>query len=357
MFHPKSSIHSESVQLTSRKVTMNSKKSSKISKVTNELPRLRKSSCIKNSESGTTKGLVRRHDQSNKSTVSRMVIRMLTIMPESHRTPKDVSEQQTVEDDPQALQSCDVPFRLPSFVSLKVLNNFIFEANGEVFEYVDGMFFKKVASLIKGSSFGEIALQRKCTRTASIKTETDCQFMFLTKDSYQSSLMKIKEDVEQERVTFLKNIPFFRAFSRSTVLSFYWGFQQIKYYRNGVVFDENDEASFVYVVFKGTFEMQKKLPVEDKRLQAFLYVKKGEEKPTVESILNKKFPDMKDLPRSQKITIFEPKSLFGYDDILYRKDEHHSTKVVCTSKKGTLWLMRKDQFLRLSKSQSSWLEV
>ena len=51
--------------------------------------------------------------------------------------------------------------------------------------------------LIKGSSFGEIALQRKCTRTASIKTETDCQFMYLTKDAYQNSLMKIKEDIEQ----------------------------------------------------------------------------------------------------------------------------------------------------------------
>ena len=99
--------------------------------------------------------------------------------------------------------------------------------------------------------------------------------------------------------------------------------------------------------------MHKKLPSEDKRKQAGLRIKKGEIKPSVSSILNKKFPNMKDLPVDYKITIFEPKSLFGYDDILY-KDAHHSTRVTCTSEKGTLFLMRKEQFLRLRKSQNSW---
>ena len=131
----------------------------------------------------------------------------------------------------------------------------MFEANGEIYEYDNGKYFKKVATLIKGSSFGEIALQRKCTRTASIKTETDCQFMYLTKDAYETSLMNIKEDMEQQRVTFLKNIPFFKLFSRSSILSFYWGFQVRNYYRNQLVYSEKDEAQFVYIVWKGTFDM------------------------------------------------------------------------------------------------------
>ena len=65
---------------------------------------------------------------------------------------------------------------------------------------------------------------------------------------------------------------------------------------------------------------------------------------------------MKDLPSNQKITIFEPRSLFGYDDLLY-KEGFHSTTVKCTSMKGRLFLMRKEQFFRLRKSQNSWHEV
>jgi len=37
-----------------------------------------------------------------------------------------------------------------------------------------------------------------------------------------------------------------------------------------VVYDEKDEANFVYIVYKGTFLMEKKLPMEDKRKQAIL---------------------------------------------------------------------------------------
>ena len=54
------------------------------------------------------------------------------------------------------------------------------------------------------------------------------------------------------------------------MLSFYWGFQEVNYYRNGVVFKELEQGKFVYIVFKGIFEMQKKLPHEDKRKQAKL---------------------------------------------------------------------------------------
>ena len=65
---------------------------------------------------------------------------------------------------------------------------------------------------------------------------------------------------------------------------------------------------------------------------------------------------MKDFPQNQKISILEPKSAFGYDDLLYQGG-YHSTTVTCTSKKGTLFLMRKEQFFRLHKSPNSWDQV
>ena len=121
-----------------------------------------------------------------------MVIKMLTVLPEGHKSSSNV----VALDDANALRRSEVPFRMPSFVSPRVLNNHLFEANGEIYEYDNGQYFRKVATLTKGSSFGEIALQRKRARTASIKTETDCKFMYLTKEAYKSTLMNVKDEME-----------------------------------------------------------------------------------------------------------------------------------------------------------------
>ena len=83
--------------------------------------------------------------------------------------------------------------------------------------------------------------------------------------------------------------------------------------------------------------MQKKLPAEDKRKQAYLQIKKGKSKPKVENVLTKKFPDMKDFPTKHHISIFEPGSLIGEDDT-YLGDTY-STTVSCSTKKGTLLTM------------------
>jgi len=93
--------------------------------------------------------------------------------------------------DSQALNSKEVPFRLPSFVKLTELNNHYFEVGGDEYEYVGGKFFKRISTMKQGSSFGEIALQRKCMRTATIKTETDCEFAYMTKIGYQESILTI----------------------------------------------------------------------------------------------------------------------------------------------------------------------
>ena len=54
-----------------------------------------------------------------------------------------------------------------------------------------------------GNSFGEVALQRNSMRTATVKTESDCEFAFLTKEDYYRSIKKIAERLEEDRIDFL----------------------------------------------------------------------------------------------------------------------------------------------------------
>lgn len=196
------------------------------------------------------------------------------------------------------LSGSDVPYRLPSFSNSIALNNHMFEVEGEAYEYVDGKYFRRVSKLKQGSSFGEIALQRKCMRTATVKTEEDCTFAYLTKSNFEDSLLSISLEVEQSRVTFLQSIPIFKGITRNKILSFYWNFGVVKCIRGQVIFSEASPVKFVYIVFKGKFTLLKKLAHEDKRKQAYLQVEKGREKPKVENVLTEKFPDLKDFPFS-----------------------------------------------------------
>lgn len=60
--------------------------------------------------------------------------------------------------------------------------------------------------------------------------------------------------------------------------------------------------------------MTKKLPRADTRKQADLQVPKGEKKAKVENVLTTKFPQMKDFPHEQNISLFLRGSMLGEED-------------------------------------------
>lgn len=198
--------------------------------------------------------------------MSRMVVRMLTIVPESKAAKgsgaqKAQTRKSLAVADNLALQSSDVPYRLPSFANPNCLNNHWFEVNGEEFEYVDGTYYKRIKTLKAGDSFGEIAIQRKCLHKTNVKTESEVELAVLTKAAYESSLMKIADAIEQARVSFLCQLPIFKGYSRATVHRFFWDYlERVKFRRGQTVFTERDRAERAYIVHKGEFEMQKSLP-------------------------------------------------------------------------------------------------
>ena len=117
------------------------------------------------------------------------------------------------------------PKRMPSFCLITALNPHMFEIGGESYEFFNGQYFKKVMTLKAGASFGEVALQKKCRRTATIKSETATEFAVLTKEVYERTLLLIKEQIEQNMVIFLKTMPAFKDLTYGKVRSYFWQMQ------------------------------------------------------------------------------------------------------------------------------------
>ena len=71
--------------------------------------------------------------------------------------------------------------------------------------------------------------------------------------------------------------------------------------------------------------------------------------------MTKKFPNLKDFPQQHKISLFEAGSLIGLDDLYHEQD--YTTTLTCSTQKGHLFGMKKDQFLKLSKNPYIWNKV
>jgi len=63
----------------------------------------------------------------------------------------------------------------------------------QMFEFWQGTYYQKVATLNAGNSFGELALiEKNKRRTATVITETDVAFVTLDSEQYLKSYAKIE---------------------------------------------------------------------------------------------------------------------------------------------------------------------
>ena len=118
----------------------------------------------------------------------------------------------------------------------------------------------------------------------------------------------------------------------------------VKFTRGMTVYQENEEALFIYIVYKGEFEQSKKLPRGDRIFDTHNLLSTGARPTRLRdtNILAKRLPEIKDLPYQMKLSIFGTGSLIGEEDIFSRTT--YSTSLKCYSSKGVLLRLPKEQF-------------
>ena len=169
-------------------------------------------------------------------------------------------------------------------------------------------------------------------RKATIKCEDRCvHFATLDQKNFQSSLQRIEAKRLNHLIEFLQNIPCFKSQSRKAISRFTFLLKRKKFTRGQTVYAEGMPAEKIFIVFKGEFELAKKLPrgdtvFEGATLQHTAMVNQRKQK---RNILAKRLPEIKDLPYSLKLSIFGRGSLLGEEDVFSRS--HFSCTLKCYS--------------------------
>ena len=146
-------------------------------------------------------------------------------------------------------------------------------------------------------------------------------------------------------IEFLQNIPCFKSQTRKAIMRYTHFLKPVKFLRGQTVYSEGDLANCVYIVFKGEFELVKKLPKPDRLSENknALNPKAGANKPKQmqrRNILAKRLPEIKDLPYSMRLSIFGKGSLVGEEDVFSRS--RFSCTLKCYSSKGTVYELPKE---------------
>ena len=106
-----------------------------------------------------------------------------------------------------------------------------------------------------GSSFGELALINNQPRAASILCREPTHFAVLERDEYKRILGRIDDAKLEAKVQLLQKHPAFNTWTKSALQKISYFFNEHTYKRKQVIFRAGQEASFVYLVKAGDFQL------------------------------------------------------------------------------------------------------
>jgi len=113
--------------------------------------------------------------------------------------------------------------------------------------------------LAGGESFGDLALKMHKPRMASIRTLEDTHFAVLSREEYERSLGQIDRKKVNEKIAFLRSLPFFQLLTKTSLSKLTPQFRQISTIKGQYLYREGEQADSVYLVKSGQFEVTKTL--------------------------------------------------------------------------------------------------
>jgi len=169
---------------------------------------------------------------------------------------------------------------------------------------------KELAKLKSGKSFGELALNQRKPRAASVRCIEDSEFIVFDKKSYDLVLKGIIREKEDQNVRFLRQFDLFKTCSYAVLVKLGLYLMEKNFIRKQVVYREKEETSYIYFVTQGEFKLHKSMG-----------------SPTQKHLFKRTKPKTGEVALLGKLQILGEEDLFS---------EQYSYTCICSSYTGTL---------------------
>ena len=108
----------------------------------------------------------------------------------------------------------------------------------------------------QGYSFGEIALIKKITRTATIKSSDNTICLSISKTEYNEAMKEIEsKKLAKEIDAFKKTYQFFDCINNERMIGIFNSFSKIVLYKGDYLYHQNEINDYLYLTVRGNFEI------------------------------------------------------------------------------------------------------
>ncbi|CDW86844.1 cyclic nucleotide-binding domain containing protein [Stylonychia lemnae] len=218
------------------------------------------------------------------------------------------------------------------------------------------MKYTEISQIQTGQSFGDLALIEQKPRMASIRCMTDTHFAVLSKKDFNKVLGVIERKKYNDKVAFLRSLPFFSQLTKTSLGKLTYQFHDISTIRHQILYREGEPAEYVYIVKVGQFEVMKTLTMAEDQSEA---TKKIFINPLrANKVVNSQGLNHTKRAHKQQIHLFklEKGNVIGEEDLI-DLNQCYTTTVKCTSLQGLVGQMKREDFLRLENQAFAWTQL
>jgi CRP-like cAMP-binding protein len=114
----------------------------------------------------------------------------------------------------------------------------------------------KIGEFKEGFSFGEMALIRRTTRNATVRTNRQSMFITIGKKDYNNAIKELHDKVLTKDIDdFVKSFPIFNIFSKEAILEILNNLSRKTLYKGDYIYHMGDESSDIYFVKSGEINL------------------------------------------------------------------------------------------------------
>lgn len=131
----------------------------------------------------------------------------------------------------------------------------------DLYFYQDFCRFKKIRVMYAGDFFGEIALSLSKPRIATITAREPLHLASLNKEDYNKIFENQIEEMNQKMICFLSQ---FNTVSKDAIIKFTYEFKPMNFNSNQIIFKQNEDSGYVYLVKSGCVKLIKNIENDKK---------------------------------------------------------------------------------------------
>jgi CRP-like cAMP-binding protein len=175
------------------------------------------------------------------------------------------------------------------------------------------------------------------TEKYSLEITKTCTFAVLSSEKY-NEIIKTQEDLQIEKIEFLKTLELFKSWGRKAVKKAAKAFEKIEFRKGGIVYKESDIPEYIYLVKEGEFKLTQNYSID---------LENNEKQHEFGTSSKLKYQKIKSFRRRMNLQVVlkQRGEIFGHNEFINKSPNREFT-ATCQTNYGIVFVISEKEFFK-----------